>query len=357
MSAPARRGGVRFLMSRGLSERRSCALVGMSRSSFRYRARPREADEALVWRLRALARTPRKERYGYRRMWVELGRSGLMVNPKRVRRLWRLAGLSLSRRASKKRSKPTGGVPRQATRPNEVWTYDFIHDACFGGRKLKMLTVVDEFTRESVGIEVSTRLPSSRVIEVLDRLFAERGSPEHLRSDNGPEFIARKVRRWLMEHGSDTIYITPGHPWENAYEESFHGRFRDECLNMEVFTSVAEARVVIEGWRRHYNEERPHSRLGYRTPAEFRAAWTTAGASPQAEALSRVGLSHGGPPDEGGSDGQSEAPCPRPYGHPARRSGRTPAEPYPPTGQAQRYDRPEHDSNIEREPALANSRT
>jgi len=344
-------------MSRGLSERRSCALVGMSRSSFRYGARSREADEVLVRRLRELARTPRKERYGYRRVWVELRRAGLVVNHKRVRRLWRLAGLSLPRKVGKKRSKPTGSMPRHATRPNEVWTYDFIHDACFGGRKLKMLTVVDEFTRESLWIEVSTRLPSSRVIEVLDRLFEERGQPEHLRSDNGPEFIAKKVRGWLMEHGSETIYITPGHPWENAYEESFHGRFRDECLNMEVFTSVAEARVVIEGWRRHYNEERPHSRLGYRTPAEFRAAWTTAGASPQAEACSRMGLSHGRPPDEGGSDGQSEVPCPRPYGHPARRSGRTPAEPYPPTGQAQRCDRPEHDSNIERELALVNPRT
>lgn len=344
-------------MSRGLSERRSCALVGMSRSSFRYQARPREADEALVRRLRRLSRTPRKERYGYRRMWVELRRSGLMVNPKRVRRLWRLAGLSLSRRASRKRSKPTGSVPREATRPNEVFTYDFIHDTCFGGRKLKMLTVVDEFTRECLWIEVSTSLPSSRVVEVLERVLAERGSPEYLRSDNGPEFIAKQVRTWLTEHGSATIYITPGHPWENAYEESFHGRFRDECLNMEVFTSVAEARVVIEGWRRHYNEERPHSRLGYRTPAEFRAAWAPAGASPEAEAPSRVGLSHSGPPDEGGGDGQSEAPCPRPYGHPARRSGRTPAEPYLPTGQAQRYDTPEHDSNIERELALANPRT
>ena len=344
-------------MSRGLSERRSCALVGMSRSSFRYGARSREADEALVRRLRELARTPRKERYGYRRMWVELRRSGLVVNPKRVRRLWRLAGLSLSRRAGKKRSKPTGSMPRHATRPNEVWTYDFIHDACFGGRKLKMLTVVDEFTRESLWIEVSTRLPSSRVIEVLDRLFEERGQPEHLRSDNGPEFIAKKVRGWLTEHGSETLYITPGHPWENAYEESFHGRFRDECLNMEVFMSVAEARVVIEGWRRHYNEERPHSRLGYRTPAEFRAAWSPVDGNPQTEASLPMGLSHGGPPDEGRSDGQSETPCPCPYGHPARRSGRTPAEPYPPTGQAQRYDRPEHDSNIERQLALVNPRT
>jgi putative transposase len=344
-------------MGRGLSERRSCALIGISRSSFRYRHRPREEDEQLAKRLRKIARTRHKERYGYRRAWVELRRSGLVVNRKRVHRLWRLAGLALPPRHGKKRSKPTGSVPREATRPNEVWTYDFIQDACFGGRKLKMLTVVDEFTRESLGIEVATSLPSSRVLDVLGRLFDERGGPEYLRSDNGPEFIAKQVRAWLTEHGAETIYITPGHPWENAYEESFHGRFRDECLNVEVFASVAEARVVVEEWRRHYNEERPHSALAYRTPREFREAWEAANGNPRAQASPSVGLPHCGPPDEGGDDGQSERPCPRPYGRPARRSGRTPAEPYPPTGQDERYDRNEHHGNTEPEPALDDTRS
>jgi putative transposase len=248
-------------------------------------------------------------------------------------------------------------VPRQATRPNEVWTYDFIQDSCIGGRRLKLLTVVDEFTRESLVIEVATRLPSSRVIEVLARLVEARGAPEHLRSDNGPEFIARGVRAWLAERGAETIYITPGHPWENAYEESFHSRFRDECLNLEAFTSVAEARVVVEDWRRHYNEERPHSALAYRTPLEFREAWETTNGNPQPQGTPRAGLPHCGPPDEGGGNGQSEPPCPRPYGHPARRSGRTPAEPYPPAGQTQGYDRPEADGNTEREPALGHPRS
>lgn len=357
MSAPARRGGVRFLMSRGLSERRSCALVGISRSSFRYGRRGREEDEELAERLRQIARARRKDRYGYRRAWAELRRSGLRVNHKRVRRLWRREGLSLPRRSAKKRRKPTGGVPRQATCPNEVWTYDFIHDACLGGRKLKMLTVVDEFTRESLVIEVATNLPSSRVIEVLARLVEERGVPGHLRSDNGPEFIARAVRTWLGERGAETIYITPGHPWENAYEESFHGRFRDECLNMEVFTSVAEARVVVEDWRRHYNEERPHSSLGYRTPVEFREAWESANRNPPARGGAKAGLPLWGPPDEGAKDVQSDPPCPHPSGRPARRSGRTPAEPYPPTGQTQSYNKREAEGNTEQEPALANPRS
>jgi putative transposase len=228
-----------------------------------------------------------------------------MVNHKRVHRLWRLAGSTQPRRSRKKRSKPEAGVPRAATRPNDVWTYDFIHDACFGGRKLKMLTVVDEFTRECLAIEVATSLPSGRVITVLERLFEERGGPEYIRSDNGPEFIAERVQRWLEERGSETIYITPGHPWENAHEESFNGRFRDECLNMEVFSNVVEARVVIEEWRRHYNEERLHGSLGYRTPREFREVWL---ADHQVEAGAAVlGLSHCGQPDGRGKNREPEA--------------------------------------------------
>ena len=292
-------------MSRGLSERRSCSLVGMSRSSYRYEARLRAADADLVGRLRALAGQPHKTRYGYRRAWADLRRAGLMVNHKRVHRLWRWAGLTQPRRRRRKRSKPEAGVPRAATCPNDVWTYDFIHDACFGGRKLRMLTVVDEFTRECLAIEVATSLPSGRVITVLERLFEERGGPDYIRSDNGPEFIAGRVRRWLGERGSETIYITPGHPWENAREESFNGRFRDECLNMEVFSNVVEARVVIEEWRHHYNEERPHSSLGRRTPREFREAWL---ADHQVEAKAVVvGLSHCGQPDGRGKGREPEA--------------------------------------------------
>ena len=148
-----------------------------------------------------------------------------------------------------------------------------LHDACWNGTKLKVLPVVDEFTRECLAIEVATSLPAARVIAVLARLFATHGAPAYLRSDNGPEFVAHQVRMWLALHQAETLYIDPGCPWQNAFGESFNGSLRDECLNMSAFASVAEARILLESLRRQYNEERPHSRLGYRTPAEFKADW------------------------------------------------------------------------------------
>jgi putative transposase len=154
-------------------------------------------------------------------------------------------------------------------RPNQVWTYDFVFDRCANGQKLKILTVVDEYTRESLAVETATSIRSGKVVKVLAALMAARGAPEHLRSDNGPQFVAARVREWLSEQSIKTLYIEPGHPWENAVGESFNGRLRDECLNVEWFSNLAEAKVVIESWRRHYNEERPHSSLDYRTPNEF----------------------------------------------------------------------------------------
>jgi len=160
---------------------------------------------------------------------------------------------------------------------NQVWAYDFVHDACANGQKLKMLTVIDEWTRECLVIEVGARINSSRVIEVLARLMSWRGHPTYLKSDHGPEFVAQRVKEWLHASGVQTTYIEPGKPCQNGANESFNGKFRDECLNMEWFRNRAEAKIIIEGWRRHYNEERPHSSLNYRTPAQIRVGQTSTG--------------------------------------------------------------------------------
>lgn len=154
-----------------------------------------------------------------------------------------------------------------------MWTYDFVHDACANGQRLKILTVVDEFTRESLAVEVATTLRASAVLHVLAGLVAQHGAPAYLRSDNGPEFVAQAVQRWVQEQQVQTLYIAPGSPWQNAYGESFNGRLRDECLNLEWFRNLHEARVVIEAWRRQYNDDRPHSSLDYQTPRAFRLAY------------------------------------------------------------------------------------
>ncbi len=213
-------------------------------------------------------------RFGYRRAHAVLQRAGQRINHKRVHRVWKLAGLTLPRRRLRKRRKAerVNLVINTATRPNEVWTYDFVHDWCANGQRLKMLTVVDEFTRESLAIETRTSIKSQAVVAVLNRVVAERGAPTYLRSDNGTELVAKRVRGWLACTGIQTLYIKPGSPWQNAFGESFNGRLRDECLNVEWFNNLREAKVVVEKWRRHYNEERPHSSLKYRTPVEFRLA-------------------------------------------------------------------------------------
>jgi putative transposase len=167
-------------------------------------------------------------------------------------------------------------VPQEATHPNHVWTCDFVFDTTSDSRTLKFLTLVDEFTRECLAIKVERRLPAKAVIEVLGQVFTERGVPEYLRSDNGPEFIAKTIQGWLKQRQVQTHYIEPGSPWQNGYGESFNGKFRDECLNMQVFYSLAEATTVVEIWRHSYNHERPHSSLGYQTPAEFAASWRLA---------------------------------------------------------------------------------
>lgn len=271
MSAPERREGVRFLQQRGLSERRSAKVVQISRSSLKYERRP-STDAKLVERMKEI--TKQEKRYGYRRVWATLRREQEEpLNVKRVYRLWRQEEMSLRSRRRGRKIKTGRTLSMQATRPGEVWTYDFIHDTCQNGRKLKMLTVVDEYHRESLAIEIAPRLSSQNVLAVLKRLFAEHGAPQYLRSDNGSEFIAKAVREWLGKQGTQTLYIEPGSPWQNGKGESFNSRFRDECLNMEIFRNLQEARVIVEMWRKHYNSVRPHSSLGYQTPLEYKWQW------------------------------------------------------------------------------------
>jgi len=304
VSAPQRREAVRFLHGLRVSQRRGCALLKIGWSSYRYAAHPRD-DGPLKERLREIAR--KYPRYGYRRAWALLMRAGELINPKRVYRVWKQEGLQRPKRRRKSRQKRGGAVPLQAAYPNHVWTYDFLQDAATG-RKMRLLTIVDEFTRESLEITVARSMPAQAVMAVLASLFAERGAPAYLRSDNGPEFVAAAVKDWLKGCGVQTHYIDPGSPWQNAYGESFNDKLRDECLNLEWFHSLAEARVIIRRWRQYYNEERPHSSLGYQTPAEFHAAWRAkqAGALPP----DPRSLSPSGPPAGQGKKGQSEMPCP-----------------------------------------------
>ena len=189
----------------------------------------------------------------------------------KAHRLWKISGLQVPRKRSRRRPSASRPRPQAPTMANQVWAYDFVFDACANGQQLKCLTVIDEFTRESLAIDVSGSIRSGRVIEVLSRLISEGGEPAVLRSDNGPEFIAKELQRWLAEQNIKTLYITPASPWENGFVESFHSRFRDECLNREQLWTLTEARVVIEDFRQDYNAERPHSSLGYLSPQRFAA--------------------------------------------------------------------------------------
>lgn len=254
----------------GLSIKRSCALVGIERSSFYYQAHPRE-DTKLVETLKAIS--IRYKRYGYRRAHALILRKGDVVNHKRVYRLWRLLGLCLPRRRPRKKPRRRDPIPMMAQCPNHVWTYDFMFDALTNGRRLKIMTLEDEFTREGLAIKVDKSIRAKDVICTLAALFSERGTPMYIRSDNGPEFVEKALKKWLALQGTDTIYIEPGKPWQNGFIESFNSRLRDEFLNMEVFYTVKETQVKAEMWRQEYNRERPHSSLNYQTPREYREAF------------------------------------------------------------------------------------
>lgn len=254
-------------MKMGSSIRRACELVGMSRSGFAYKRRSKENPE-LITLIKRIA--GRYKRFGYRRTWAMLRREGITVNHKKVYRIRKSLGLTLPRRRARKPRPGTAQTPCQAAFVNHVWTYDFVFDSLADGRQLKLLTVVDEFTRLCLKIEVGVSIKAKSVITILEALFREYGRPKFIRSDNGPEFIANELRIWLKENKSQTIYIDRGSPWQNAFCESFNGKLRDECLNMNVFYTRAEAKLLIEMFRRFYNNERPHSSLNYLTPMEFR---------------------------------------------------------------------------------------
>jgi putative transposase len=266
VSAQARRDQVDFAVSRGASVRHACALMSVSRSALRYVSRMPERDAPLEKRLVEIAQ--QKRTIGHRMACGLLGLEGVQVGFKRVRRVWRKLGLNLRRRKSRK-IKTGRPRPLAPTGPNQVWAYDFVHDTCANGQKIKALTLIDEWTKESLAIEVASSLRADRVIAVLERAIAQYGTPAVLRSDNGPEFLARAVRIWLLVNNSDTATIQPGKPWQNGTVESFNGTFRRECLDAESFSNLREAKILIEQWRWEYNHRRPHSSLGYRTPAEF----------------------------------------------------------------------------------------
>lgn len=254
------------------SERRVCRVLGQARSTQRYRASPRGDEAALVKRMHELVRLhPRR---GCRMVWGMLRLEGWRVNRKRVHRLWKQEKLKVPRKQQKKRrlgSSENGIERRRAEHKDHVWCVDFIHDRDERGRPLKWLSVVDEFTRECLALEVRRSIPAAGVVEVLVELFTIRGVPRHIRSDNGPEFIAEAIVRLADLTGMENLPIEPGAPWENGYVESFHSRLRDELLNAEVFADVREAEALSAAWRNEYNHRRPHSSLGYVPPAVFAA--------------------------------------------------------------------------------------
>lgn len=268
VSAPGRRKQVERLRSRWrMPLRRACALLAVARSSVSYVSKRERRDAPVVARLRKLA--AEHPRWGYRMMHMVLVQRGEKMSVDRVHRLWRLAGLQVSRKKPRRRvaaRRPRPGLPQG---PNHVWAIDFVHDSCADGSALKCLTVVDEWTRECLAIDVGAGIRGARVAEVLSRLVSVRGAPLHLRSDNGPEFISRTLAKWRLAEAIDIAFIEPGKPWQNGTNESFNGRFRDECLSIEWFRNRREARAIIETWRRHYNDERPHSALGGLTPSAF----------------------------------------------------------------------------------------
>ena len=251
-----------------MSERRVCVALGQHRSTQRKTPRGRDDEDLLMADIIALAR--QYGRYGYRRITALLRDAGWVVNAKRVERIWRREGLKVPAKQPKRGRLWLNDGSCIRLRPehrDHVWSYDFVEDRTHDGRKFRTLNVVDEFTRECLAIRVARKLKAVDVIDVLSDLFILRGVPGHVRSDNGPEFVAQAVQDWIKAVGAKTAYIAPGSPWENGYVESFNARLRDELLDGEIFYSLREAQVVIESWRRHYNTVRPHGSIGYRPPA------------------------------------------------------------------------------------------
>ena len=266
MKPAGRRAAVRHLQQHfAVSERRACRLIGFQRSTLRYHHQKRD-DGWLRARLRDLA--AERPRFGYRRLHVLLRREGHHVNHKRIHRLYREEGLAVRRRKRKRVAAGRGVHPIVGTRPNDRWCLDFVSDALASGRRLRVLAILDTCTREALAIEVATSLPGVRVVQVLERLIAERGRPQEMVLDNGPELTSRVLDHWAYQQQVQLQFIDPGKPIQNAFIENFNSRLRDECLNVHWFTSLADAQLLIEAWRLDYNRCRPHSALGYQTPEE-----------------------------------------------------------------------------------------
>jgi len=270
VSPAQKKQAVEYVVDQGLcSVRRACGYLGLHRSTYRYRPK-QPLPQQVQLHQRIVALSWQYPRYGYRRIRALLAREGWSVSRKQVQRIRRKEGLKV--RPKPKRIPRQGvstGLPIEATHRNHVWTWDFIFDRTDKGSTLKMLTMLDEYTRQCLAIRVERQIKSGQVLATLWQAMMAYGLPEHIRSDNGTEFIAGKIQRWLHENQIKTLYIEPGSPWQNGYIESFHSRFRDECLNREWLLNLREARVVIEDWRQHYNTERPHSRRGYLSPEDY----------------------------------------------------------------------------------------
>jgi len=251
-----------------VSLRRACRVLGVPLSTYCYQPRLSSEEEELTERINKLAVD--YGRYGYRRITALLQMEGWKVNHKRVERIWRSEGLKVPQRQPKRRRlwlNDGSCIRLRPEHPDHVWSYDFVQHYTHDGRKFRILTILDEYTRQSLAIDVERRLNRESVLDRLTDLFIRRGVPEYIRSDNGSEFTAKVVRNWLTAVGVKTLYITPGSPWENGYIESFNGKLRDELLNREIFDTLLEAKILIGRWRHEYNHIRPHSSLGYRPPA------------------------------------------------------------------------------------------
>jgi len=270
----------------GISERLACRVLGQHRST--QRKKPTRPDDEAILTADITALAIQYGRYGYRRITAMLRHKGCKVNAKRVARIWRREGLKVpSKQPKRGRLWLNDGscVRLRPEYPNHVWSYDFVEDRTNDGRKYRMLNIIDEFSRECLAIRINRQLKATDVIDALSDLFILRGIPTHIRSDNGPEFIAHNLRNWLSAVGAKTAYIMPGSPWENGYCESFNSKLRDELLNGEIFYTLKEAKIIIEGWRRHYNTIRPHSSLRYQPPAPEVLQWPSAQPQPASPAI------------------------------------------------------------------------
>jgi transposase InsO family protein len=266
VTAPARRELVRWMGTRGLSERRCLAVLAMSASSLRYEPRP---DQNVALRARIAALAQRHRRYGAPMIYLKLRQAGELVNHKRVERLYGLEKLHIRRRR-RKRIPVTDRQPRvRPDAPNEIWSMDFVFDRIASGRPIKNLVIVDDATQESVAIVSEHTIGGDHLIRILHKICSQRGKPSMIRTDNGPEFTGKSMLTWAHRQGISLWLIEPGKPNQNAYVESLNGRFRDECLNEHWFTSIEHARTVIESWRREYNDERPKKSLGGITPSQY----------------------------------------------------------------------------------------